>query len=57
MVLLLILFVDDVYFIRNQTLELKCLHSEIKTQFEMTYLHLLQHSFYNEYLFHSSHPM
>jgi len=27
-ILLLILYVDDVYFIQNQTSELKCLHFE-----------------------------
>jgi len=53
-VLLMILYVDDVYFILNQTLKLKCLHSEIKTQFEMTNLDLLWHSFCMEYFFHSS---
>jgi hypothetical protein len=54
MVLLMILYVDDVYFIRNETLKLKCLHFEIKTQFEMINLDLLQHSLCIKYLFHSN---
>jgi len=48
------LYVDDVYFIGNHISKLEWLHSEIKTQFEMSDLRLLWHSLGIEYLFHLS---
>jgi len=48
------LYVDDVYFIGNHNSKLEWLHSEIKTQFEMSDLRLLWHSLGIEYLFRSN---